>query len=163
MSRRLTNLLNSQLFKAIQSIYSAIESIIAFTLTLKTQHLNALRMNLKNQLNNVQDYFSPKIIGEVNDVYVKVAKIKGDDLPWHNHKDEDELFYIIEGNLLFEIEGQESFTMHKGDLFIIKRGINHRVSSKEECQIMLIENKTTAHTGEIESEITRSIEEQKRS
>ena len=117
-------------------------------------------MNLKNQLNNVQDYFSPKIIGEVNDVYVKVAKIKGDKIPWHNHKDEDELFYIIEGSLLFEIEEQDSFTMHQGDLFIIKRGINHRVSSTEECKIMLIENKTTAHTGEVKSEVTRTIEEQ---
>jgi len=101
------------------------------------------------------------VIGEVNDVYVKVAKIKGDKVPWHNHKEEDELFYIIEGSLLFEIEGQESFTMHQGDLFIIKRGINHRVSSKEECKIMLIENKSTAHTGEVESEITKSIAEQK--
>ena len=119
-------------------------------------------MNLKNQLDNVQDYFFPKVIGEVNDVYVKVAKIKGDKVPWHNHKDEDELFYIIEGSLLFEIEGQESFRMHQGDLFIIKRGINHRVSSIEECKIMLIENKTTAHTGEVESVISKSVEEQKR-
>jgi len=120
-------------------------------------------MNLKDQLKNIEDYFSPKVIGEVNDVYVKVAKIKGDKVPWHNHKEEDELFYIIEGNLLFEIEGQEPFTMHQGDLFIIKRGINHRVSSTEECKIMLIENKSTAHTGEVESEITKSISEQKRS
>ena len=118
-------------------------------------------MNLKNQLDNVQDYFSPKVIGEVNDVYVKVAKIKGDKVPWHNHKAEDELFYIIEGSLLFEIEGQEPFTMQQGDLFIIKRGINHRVSSTEECKIMLIENKSTAHTGEVESEITKSIVAQK--
>ncbi len=119
-------------------------------------------MNLKEQVNNVQDYFSPKVIGEVNDVYVKVAKIKGDKVPWHNHKAEDELFYIIEGSLLFEIEGQDSFTMNQGDLFIIKRGINHRVSSTEECKIMLIENKSTAHTGEVESEITKSIAAQKR-
>ena len=125
------------------------------------QQLKNRNMNLKDQLNNVQDYFSPKVIGVVNDVYVKVAKIKGDKVPWHNHKAEDELFYIIEGSLLFEIEGQESFTMNQGDLFIIKRGINHRVSSTEECKIMLIENKSTAHTGEVESAITKSIEQQK--
>lgn len=117
-------------------------------------------MNLKSKFENINEYFSPKVIGEVNDVFVKVAKIKGDDIPWHNHKNEDELFYIVEGSLLFEIENQESFTMNQGDLFIIKRGINHKVSAKEECKIMLIENKTTAHTGEVQSEVTKSIEEQ---
>jgi quercetin dioxygenase-like cupin family protein len=117
-------------------------------------------MNLKEKFNTITEYFSPKIIGEINDVYIKVAKIKGDDIPWHNHKNEDELFYIVEGSLLFEIEGQESFTMNQGDFFIVKKGINHRVSSKEECKIMLIENKTTAHTGNIKSKVTKSIEQQ---
>lgn len=117
-------------------------------------------MQLKDHFQKVTDYFSPKVIGEVNDVYVKVAKIKGEDIPWHNHKNEDELFYIVEGSLLFEVEGQEPFTMRAGDLYIVPRGVNHRVSSAEECKIMLIENKSTAHTGEVESPITRSITEQ---
>lgn len=117
-------------------------------------------MNVKAKFDSVNEYFSPKIIGEVNDVYVKIAKIKGDDIPWHNHKNEDELFYIVEGSLLFEIENQDSFTMKQGDLFIIKRGINHKVSAKEECKIMLIENKTTAHTGDVESAVTKTIEDQ---
>lgn len=117
-------------------------------------------MNLKEKLHEIKEYFSPRIIGEVNDVYVKLAKIKGDKVPWHNHKDEDELFYIIEGNLLFETEGKDSFIMNKGDLFIVKKGLNHRVSSKEECSIMLIENKTTAHTGDLKTEITKDIKDQ---
>ena len=117
-------------------------------------------MNVKSKFDSVNEYFSPKVIGEVNDVYVKIAKIKGDDIPWHNHKNEDELFYIVEGNLLFEIENQDSFTMKEGDLFIIKKGINHKVSAKEECKIMLIENKTTAHTGDVDSAITKTIEDQ---
>ncbi len=119
-------------------------------------------MNLKAQFDNVTDYFSPMIIGEVNNVYVKVAKIKGDKVPWHNHEKEDELFYIVEGSLLFEIENEPSFVMQKGDLFIVKQGVNHRVSSREECLIMLIENKTTAHTGIVKSDITKSINEQRR-
>ena len=119
-------------------------------------------MNIKEQFKNVQDYFSPEIIGEVNNIYVKVAIIKGEKVPWHNHKDEDEMFYIVEGSLLFEIEGKDSFEMKQGDLFIVKKGIEHRVSSKEECKIMLIENKTTAHTGTVESEITKSIHKQLR-
>ena len=106
------------------------------------------------------EYFSPKVIGEVNDTYVKVAKIKGDDIPWHNHAAEDELFYIIAGSLLFEIEGEDPFTMEPGDLYIVQRGVNHRVSSTEECSILLVESKSTAHLGDTESEITKSVEEQ---
>ena len=106
------------------------------------------------------DYFSPRIIGEVNDVYIKVAKIKGEAIPWHNHAGEDELFYILSGSLLFEVEGEDPFTMEPGDLYIVQRGVNHRVSSIEECSILLVENKSTAHLGDTESEITRSVEEQ---
>ena len=117
-------------------------------------------MNLIEQLKNVKDYFSPKIVTEVNDQYVKIAKIKGQDVPWHNHKDEDELFYIIEGTLLMEIENETIRTMKTGDLFVVPKGINHRVSSIDECSIMLIETKTTKHTGEVKSSITKSIQEQ---
>lgn len=117
-------------------------------------------MNVPEEFLKIDQYFSPKIIGEVNNEYVKLAKIKGEDIPWHNHKNEDELFYIIEGSLLMEIENQPSFTMNKGELFIVKKAVNHRVSSEEECLIMLIESKTTKHTGEVQTKITKSIEDQ---
>ena len=117
-------------------------------------------IQLRERATALTEYFSPKVIGEVNDVYVKVAKIKGEEIPWHNHAGEDELFYIIEGSLLFEVEGEEPFTMETGDLYIVKRGVHHRVSSTEECSILLVENKSTAHLGNTESEITRSVEEQ---
>lgn len=116
-------------------------------------------LNLKSQFNDLP-LFSPKVIGEVNDVYIKAAKINGEKVPWHNHKDEDELFYIVEGSLLFEVENEPSFTMNAGDLYVVKKGVNHRVSSKEDCLIMLIENKTTAHTGDVKSDISKSIEQQ---
>jgi mannose-6-phosphate isomerase-like protein (cupin superfamily) len=119
------------------------------------------KINLRDSFQLLTEYFAPKIIGEVNDVFVKIAMIKGEDISWHNHKDEDELFYIVEGSLLFEIEGQNSFTMNEGDIFIVGKGNNHRVSSTKECKIMLIEQKTTAHTGDVKSAITKSIEEQK--
>lgn len=117
-------------------------------------------MNLSKKLDQIEDYFSPKVIGEVNDVFVKLVKIKGDKVPWHNHQDEDELFYIIKGKLLFEVEHQEPFVMKKGDLFIVKRGINHRVSSKKECSILLVESKTTSHTGSVISIISKDISQQ---
>lgn len=117
-------------------------------------------MNLKNKFQFIHEYFSPKVVGEVNDTYIKLAKIKGEDIPWHNHADEDEMFYIVEGSLLFEVEGKNPFTMNKGDMYIVKRGVNHRVSSSEECLIMLVEPKTTAHTGEVVTDVTKSIADQ---
>ena len=117
-------------------------------------------MNLKNQFQSIQEYFSPKVVGEVNDTFIKLAKIKGEDIPWHNHANEDEMFYIIEGSLLFEEEGKESFTMNTGDMYVVKHGVNHRVSSEEECLIMLVEPKTTAHTGEVVTEVTKTIAQQ---
>lgn len=117
-------------------------------------------MNVNDVFLGLDNYFSPKIIGEVNDQYIKVVKIKGQEVPWHNHENEDELFYIIEGSLMLEIEHQEAIIMQKGDLYVVKKATNHRVTSDEECFIMLIESKTTEHTGKVKSAITKSISEQ---
>lgn len=117
-------------------------------------------MNLKNAFISIGNYFSPKIIGKVNDQYIKVVKIKGQEVPWHNHENEDELFYVVKGALIMEIENQPDLILKKGDLLVVKKGKNHRVSSKEECLIMLIESKTTEHTGKIKSAITKPIRDQ---
>ncbi len=124
-------------------------------------NLRDLDMNLNKELAKISDYYSPRIIGEVNDVYIKLVKIKGDKVPWHNHKNEDELFHVLNGSLYFEVEDQKPFTLNAGDLFIVKRGVNHRISSVDECHLLLIENKTTQHTGDIVAEITKSINNQK--
>ena len=118
-------------------------------------------MNLKEEAKKVTEYFSPRIISEVNDQYVKIARIKGQDVPWHNHTDEDELFYIIEGELLMELEGQPGHVMRIGDLFVVPKGVEHRVSSEEDCLIMLVETRTTKHTGDVVSSITKAIDAQK--
>lgn len=119
-------------------------------------------VNVKAQFEKIDKYFSPKIIGEVNNTFIKLAKIKGDAIPWHNHANEDEMFYVIQGKLLFEEENQSPFEMGPGDFYIVKRGINHRVSSIDECHIMLVEPKSTAHLGTTESHLTKSIEDQLR-
>ena len=119
------------------------------------------KLNLLEQFETVTGYFSPKIIGEVNDVYVKIAKVKGDDVPWHTHEGEDELFYIVKGRLTMEIEGGRSFHLGEGELYIVERGIEHRVRADEECWLVLIESKSTKHTGDVQSHITKSIEEQR--
>lgn len=117
-------------------------------------------LNVFEKFNGIKEYFSPKVLAEVNDVYLKAAIIKGDKIPWHKHENEDELFYIVSGSLIFEEEGKDSFIMNQGDVYVVKRGVEHKVSSVGECRILLIENKTTAHTGDIEIDITKTIEEQ---
>lgn len=119
-----------------------------------------MAINLKEEFSKIEKFFSPKIIGEVNDQFVKLTKIRGEEVPWHTHENEDELFYVIKGSLVMELENQPLFGMKEGDLFIVKKGVNHRVSSQQECWIMLVETKTTKHTGNVQSAITRTIEEQ---
>ncbi|MFC1550727.1 cupin domain-containing protein [Candidatus Neomarinimicrobiota bacterium] len=119
------------------------------------------QIDINNQLSNIKNYFSPKIIGEVNDIYIKLAIVKGQDVPWHIHDKEDELFYILKGSLTMEIKNDQSFELKEGELYIVGKGIEHRVHSEGECSLMLIENKSTLHTGSVESQITKSINDQK--
>jgi len=117
-------------------------------------------INTRKAFKDIDDYFSPRVIAQVNDQYIKLAKILGDKVPWHHHENEDECFIVIDGELLMEEEGNEPFTMRKGDLHVVKKGVTHRVSAKKECLVMLIETKTTLHTGNVQSDITKTIEEQ---
>jgi len=118
------------------------------------------KQNIFEQFKDVKNYFSPKIIGEVNDVYVKIAKIKGQDVPWHTHSHEDELFYVLKGSLIMEVKDKKPEALNEGDLYIVKSGVEHRVHTEQECLLMLVENKGTKHTGEVKSEITKAIDEQ---
>ena len=109
---------------------------------------------------SVKEYFSPKVIGEVNETLVKIAKVNGQDVPWHTHDQEDELFYVIKGSLTMEIHGKEAFCLAEGEFYIVKKGIKHRVHSSEECWLMLLENKSAKHTGDVQSAITKTLEDQ---
>jgi quercetin dioxygenase-like cupin family protein len=116
--------------------------------------------NVPRLIAQLRDYFSPRIIGEVDDVYVKITKVRGDDVPWHAHDNEDEMFFITKGRLVMEVAGEEPFTLDEGDFYIVKKGTQHRVSSVEECSMILVEGKSAKHTGDVQSKITKSIEEQ---
>lgn len=118
------------------------------------------KQNLRVLFSSINNYFSPKIIGEVNDVFIKLAKVNGQDVPWHTHDEEDELFYIIRGGLTMELRGRDNIYLNERDLYIVKKGIEHRVFSEQECWLMLIENKTTKHTGNIQASITKTVDEQ---
>ena len=106
------------------------------------------------------EFWSPRVVAEVDDVYVKVAKVKGT-LTWHAHDNEDELFYILKGHLRIEME-KETVALSEGDVYVVPKGVRHNPVADEECHVMLIERKTTLHTGTEVTEKTRSLEEQLR-
>lgn len=118
------------------------------------------KMNVFEAFKGIKDYFSPRVIAELEDSYVKLALIKGDDIPWHSHDNEDELFYVFSGQMTIELESGEKVNMKEGDLYVVPKKVKHRVYSEEECRIMLIEKKTTQHTGDIKTDISKSIEDQ---
>ena len=115
-------------------------------------------LNLKAEAASLEEYWSPRIVGNVNDQYVKVAKLKGD-LAWHKHDMEDELFLILSGELRIEYESH-SVTLCEGEFHVVPRGTLHNPVCEEECLVALIETVTTKHTGDLEIDKTKSIEEQ---
>jgi mannose-6-phosphate isomerase-like protein (cupin superfamily) len=116
------------------------------------------RVKIHEQLERITEYWSPKVIGRVNDQYVKVAKLRGQ-LAWHSHDAEDELFLVIRGRLRIELEDGE-VQLEAGQFAVVPRGVRHNPVAEEECWIVLIETVTTKHTGDVETPLTRSIAEQ---
>ncbi len=106
------------------------------------------------------EYWSPRVIAELDDSYVKVAKVLGS-LAWHSHDVEDELFYVLRGRLRIEMEDR-AVELGEGQGFVVPRGVRHNPVAEEECHLMLVERKSTLHTGSEVTDRTRTIAEQLR-
>ena len=106
------------------------------------------------------ELWSPRVVGEVDDSYVKVAKVHGS-LAWHSHQHEDELFFVLKGRLRIEMEAG-TVELSEGEMFVVPKGVRHNPIAEQECHILLIERKTTLHTGDVTTEKTRSLAEQLR-
>jgi mannose-6-phosphate isomerase-like protein (cupin superfamily) len=106
------------------------------------------------------ELWSPRVIGEVDDAYIKVAKVSGS-LTWHSHEEEDELFFVLAGHLRIEME-DGVVELEQGDMYIVPKGVRHNPVAEKECQLMLIERKSTQHTGTAKTEKTRSLADQLR-
>ena len=119
------------------------------------------RVNLDAAFGKLQEYFSPKVVGRVNDQYVKVTKLKGE-FPWHTHEHEDEMFLVVRGKLTIGRSEQDGgpVVLEPGEFFIVPRGMRHNTSATEETWNILIEPVTTAHSGDVQSPLTKSIAEQ---
>jgi mannose-6-phosphate isomerase-like protein (cupin superfamily) len=106
------------------------------------------------------EHWSPRVVAELDDSYVKVAKVKGS-LTWHAHDDEDELFFVLSGSLQIEMENR-TVELNRGDAFVVPKGVRHNPIAARECLVMLIERKTTRHTGNEITGKTRSVADQLR-
>lgn len=110
------------------------------------------KVNLAQKLSLFQEYWSPRIVGELNDAYVKVAKLKGE-FVWHRHENEDELFLVLKGRLRIRLRDRDLW-LEPGEFVIVPRGVEHLPVAEEEVHVVLVEPKTTVNTGDVQNERT---------
>jgi mannose-6-phosphate isomerase-like protein (cupin superfamily) len=116
------------------------------------------KVDLAGKLSLFDERWSPKIVAELNDAYVKVVKLEGE-FVWHHHHDEDELFLVVSGRLRMELPDGE-IVLGPGELLVVPRGVEHRPVAEEETHVVLIEPKTTLNTGNVRNE--RTVDEPER-
>ena len=104
------------------------------------------------------ELWSPRVIDELDDNFIKVAKVQGS-LAWHKHEGEDEMFFVLEGRLRLEFE-DGVVELGPGQMHVVPKGKLHNPVAEQECLLMLIERKSTLHTGDLVMDKTRSIQEQ---
>ena len=111
-------------------------------------------INIMNKFSLFNEKWTPKIIGELNDQYVKLCKLK-DDFVWHSHENEDELFMVFKGTLLMEFRDGRIVEIKEGEILIVPKGVEHRPHTNGDIVFnLLFEPKTTLHTGDVQSELT---------
>jgi mannose-6-phosphate isomerase-like protein (cupin superfamily) len=110
------------------------------------------KVNIAQKFSLFAEQWQPKIAGELNDSYVKLARLQGE-FVWHHHADEDELFLVIEGQLTIKLRDSE-IQLEAGEFVIIPKGVEHLPVAKEEVLVMLLEPKATKNTGNIDNERT---------
>ena len=113
------------------------------------------KVDLQEKFTLFTEQWQPKIVGELNGQYVKIAKLKGE-FVWHRHENEDELFLVVRGQLTIKLKDQDSgdIVLSEGQFFIVPRGVEHLPVAKNECHVMLFEPKTVRNTGNLQNERT---------
>tara|TARA_B110000014_G_C20122002_1_gene595034 strand:+ start:2902 stop:3270 length:369 start_codon:yes stop_codon:yes gene_type:complete len=102
-------------------------------------------INLEKKFKKFSDYWSPKVIGEMNDYQFKVAKVQGEFI-WHQHLDTDETFFVVQGQLTIEFK-DGSVDIEQGEMYVVPKGVEHKPTATKECHIMIIEPKGVTNTG----------------
>jgi mannose-6-phosphate isomerase-like protein (cupin superfamily) len=116
-------------------------------------------IDLAAELREVETYWTPRVVGRLNDQYVKVAKLLGE-LVWHAHEAEDEMFLVVSGRLRIQLPDDQEVVLNPGQFYVVPRGVHHNPIADEEVEIVLIETVTTAHTGEVIVEGTVPVDKQ---
>jgi mannose-6-phosphate isomerase-like protein (cupin superfamily) len=109
------------------------------------------KVNLIEKFALFDEHWTPKIVGELNGQYVKLAKLEGE-FVWHHHEAEDEMFLVVNGSLRMRLS-EEEVVVGTGEFLIVPRGVEHCPVAEEEVHVLLFEPKSTAHTGNVRSEM----------
>lgn len=110
------------------------------------------KVNLQEKLALFSEYWCPKIVGELNDFQIKLAKFKGE-FVWHKHENEDEFFYVIKGQLIVRLRDRD-IQLNPGEFFIVPKGVEHITVAPEEVHALLLGPKSTINTGNVDNERT---------
>ena len=110
------------------------------------------KVNLKEKLSKFSKHWSPRIIAEMNDYQFKIAKIKGE-FVWHNHKDTDETFIVIEGTMRMKFRNR-IVELYKGEIIVVPKGVDHKPCAEKECKILVVEPRGTINTGDAGGDLT---------
>jgi len=111
-------------------------------------------INVEEKFGKVDGYWAPKIIEQMNDYHLKLARFKGE-FTWHDHKETDEVFFVIEGEMKIDFR-DKSVVLKAGELFVVPKGVEHKPCAEKECKVMLIEPAGTVNTGDVVGEQTAS-------
>lgn len=110
------------------------------------------KVNVEDKFARFREHWQPRIIGELNDSYVKAVKVKGE-FVWHDHPSEDELFFVVKGRLVIRLRDGE-VGLEAGEFAIVPHGVEHLPVAEEEAHVLLLESKTTVNTGTVSNERT---------
>ena len=109
-------------------------------------------INVNDKLELINGLSKPRVIAELNGQQVKISKVKGE-FVWHDHKDEDELFYILKGKMIMGFRDKK-VEVNEGEMIVVPKGVEHRAIAKEEVWMMLFEPQNIKHTGDVKSDLT---------
>lgn len=114
--------------------------------------MNYQPINLQGKLSRFSEHWSPKIIAQMNDYHFKIAKVQGE-FVWHDHPETDEVFIVLKGQLQIQFR-DGSVLLNEGEMFVVKKGVEHKPVAEEECHILLVEPAGTVNTGDVVNERT---------
>lgn len=110
------------------------------------------KVNLAEKFSLFQEQWQPKIVGELNDAYIKLARLQGE-FVWHHHEEEDELFLVVKGTLIMRFRDRTE-SIAEGEFLIVPKGVEHCPAAEKEVLVMLVEPKTTVNTGQVKGDRT---------